>query len=655
VRHRSGALSLALAGAWVLFLTLPVLRHPFAPGLKGDSGAALTLLARNLVRFGPVSTAFLPVASRSESGDLQASVQHPPLVVYLVALGFALFGESEAVARAVPVLGSLATLAFLLLLGGRLAGLRAAALAVLLCAAFPVTGLFADDVEYQGNWAPAFVLAAFLCYDRWREAPSAPRLLLLLLATACGGLTDWPAFLTVPALTLHWYLHPPRRRAFLFYPASAAAAFLAQVSWFASAKTATGQGSALAYALFRASPDLGAFLGLARGWADGFTLPFLALAGVAGAALLSRRPRGETQRGSLLALLLWVGLAYPLLLPGLAAGHPFTCLYLAPPLALLGGALLARGLRRGRLLRSLTACGAAALLVHLGARTRTLRAPEDRPDESCRQVGHWLQQRLGPAEALAVTDRVPLPVLVYADRRVEAAILDEASLEEAAGRGATALVFRLVSLSRLRPLLRRLIEKHPFEAEEDFILIRLDRETASPIDLDRRLPDADPLEPPAGLAASQDGSRMVFSWEPSRRPDLAGYRLWFQSEEVRLTGRAPIGVLLGSEPRLVFDFLHPDRYRFWIAMRLTDHRESPPSPPVRFEVRPALGDLLRRRLPLPVGTALLVFGLLPWALARAIRPSGAGRPDRPQGPASRPRPDRSGPVPPGVSRGDSGT
>jgi hypothetical protein len=573
-------------------------------------------------------------------------VQHPPLVAYLVAAGFALFGESEAVARAVPVLGCLATLAFLLLLGRRVTGPRAAALAVLLCAALPVTGLFADDVEHQGNWAPAFVLAAFLCYDRWREAPSAPRLLGLLLATAAGGLTDWPAFLTVPALTLHWILHPPRRRSFLIYPAAAAAGLLAQIAGVAAATAATGQGSALAYALFRASPDLAAFREVARGWLDGFTPPFLALGAVAAALLLSRRLAGPAPRVTLLGLLLWVGLAYPLLLPGLASGHPFTCLYLAPPLALLAAALLERGLRRGGPARLLTACAAGALLVWLGAETRAARAPEDLFDDGSRRAGHWLRGRLGPDEALAVTDRVPFPVVVYADRRVEAGFLDDAGVEDAVARGVTALVFRRDELSRLRPLVQRLSAKHPFEVESGLVLVRLDRETASPIPLGRWLREEE-LEPPAGLTVAQDGSRTTFTWEPSRRPDLAGYGLYFQSERVRLTGRAPIGVGLGPEPRFAFDFLHPDCYRFRIAARLADSRESPPSPPVRFEVRPALGDLLRRRLPLPLATALVVFGLLPWALARTIRASGgAGARDGPRAPESRPRSDRSEPARP---------
>lgn len=74
---------------------------------SGWNGANYSLVARNHVRYGLARTKGLMVfTSRPDAEQLDYYLHHPPLLGLLVASQFYLWGESEFVARLLPILFS---------------------------------------------------------------------------------------------------------------------------------------------------------------------------------------------------------------------------------------------------------------------------------------------------------------------------------------------------------------------------------------------------------------------------------------------------------------------------------------------------------------------------------------------------------------------
>jgi hypothetical protein len=137
-------------------------------GMHDWNGAFYSQLARNLLRY--------PVDVHRGMGVLAVGADvppieerglyshHPPGLVWLVAGAFRLFGESEAVARAVPIAASLAAFWMLIVLTVRRWGRETAMCAGLLYALMPMSVYFGRMVNHEAVCL-CLMLAAVLAWQ----------------------------------------------------------------------------------------------------------------------------------------------------------------------------------------------------------------------------------------------------------------------------------------------------------------------------------------------------------------------------------------------------------------------------------------------------------------------------------------------------------
>ncbi|MBI3864440.1 MAG: glycosyltransferase [Planctomycetia bacterium] len=159
----------------------------------------------------------------------------PPLLYWLTAISYRLFGVSEAAARLVPALSALATIGLIFLLGGRLLGPKAAwlgGLALLSTSGFLLSARFVFIDTLLALLTTTTLLAGFLACRRsqiaWRW--------WLLSAVACGLaiLAKGPvaAVLCLPPLVIgRWLTGMPRAR-FRHWLSYLAAVAIVAVPWF---------------------------------------------------------------------------------------------------------------------------------------------------------------------------------------------------------------------------------------------------------------------------------------------------------------------------------------------------------------------------------------------------------------------------------------
>jgi 4-amino-4-deoxy-L-arabinose transferase-like glycosyltransferase len=136
-------------------------------------------------------------------------VHHPTLLPVLVTASFALFGESEASARLVPIAASLASVVLLWLFVRHTAGSRAATFAAATFAAVPMELHYGDMVDFEPVltlWMLAFVICLWRRGVSGRTRWSVGMALFALLALW----TDWPGYLLVLAAAGWLLLFAPR-------------------------------------------------------------------------------------------------------------------------------------------------------------------------------------------------------------------------------------------------------------------------------------------------------------------------------------------------------------------------------------------------------------------------------------------------------------
>src|SRR5712691_4960314 len=170
------------------------------------TGSFYGVLARNYLRFGLTRTHGIPVETVGEppNGSLFYYPDHPPLVPLLIASLYLLFGVGEWQTRLPTSIATVAATYVLYLLMKRYATDRAALLGAILFAAMPINLYFGGQPEVVGMPLVLFVLMSVGAYTALHEQPNARRLLLLGGAFIFAGLSDWPAFLMVPILAVHW-------------------------------------------------------------------------------------------------------------------------------------------------------------------------------------------------------------------------------------------------------------------------------------------------------------------------------------------------------------------------------------------------------------------------------------------------------------------
>jgi hypothetical protein len=228
----------------------------FLSGHQGYNGAIRSGIARHYREHGLIATGGRPIKNTFSIADPKNATvhwHHPPLVNLLVAGSFAIFGESEAAARAVPIAASLASFWLIFLLVRRRYGRAAALVSVAVFALLPMQVEYGKMVNYE-PLVTCFVLLSLYFLDRLRHAGGGIGAYAGMVAAACLACAcDWPGFLFAAALGIEAIARAPRKPIALLAVGVTAAAWLVFVwSWLDS----TAQGRGLTWlAEFRVGAD----------------------------------------------------------------------------------------------------------------------------------------------------------------------------------------------------------------------------------------------------------------------------------------------------------------------------------------------------------------------------------------------------------------
>ena len=205
----SGRGAVRSVGVWLVLLLLVYsaglsrdLSAPWA-GMHDWNGAFFSQLARNFLRYPMSVHRGMPIVAVGESvppvEERSIYATHPPGLVWLVAGAFKVFGESETVARLVPILASLGALALLVWLVSRAYGSATAILAGLIYAVMPMPVYFGRMVDHEAICLAAMLAAvAAWCVladrtaSRWNHSGA---LAGWMAAVGVGVWVDWSVVL----------------------------------------------------------------------------------------------------------------------------------------------------------------------------------------------------------------------------------------------------------------------------------------------------------------------------------------------------------------------------------------------------------------------------------------------------------------------------
>lgn len=207
------------------------LAQPFGDDLKGASDAFLSLQARSILANGLARTGGFPLFNqgRAETRDFVWYDHHPPGVALATTIAFALFGESELVARSVALLFSTLALIVVVALVQRELGGVAALVTAAGALASPMGSYWATHLDY-----PVPTLAACTVFLSCAlRVPLRPRDgLVAAVALACALAFDYLAVFAVAALLVERLIAGPRSwRQLLGWPLFAGTVLLLLLTW----------------------------------------------------------------------------------------------------------------------------------------------------------------------------------------------------------------------------------------------------------------------------------------------------------------------------------------------------------------------------------------------------------------------------------------
>jgi 4-amino-4-deoxy-L-arabinose transferase-like glycosyltransferase len=188
------------------------LTEPWGRHLLGIDGAWHSIIGRNLLRHGFFATRGAPVLNPGQSipGEWTYYLHHPPLLDWIVALSFRIFGIHEWSARLVPLLFSLGTIVLTYRLACRLFPASSMAVAAaFFMATIPMSAIYGMHVDYHGAIVLAFALAAISAYERLTATGERRYGLFLIAMVTLCALTDWPGFYLPPLVLAHAWLSRP--------------------------------------------------------------------------------------------------------------------------------------------------------------------------------------------------------------------------------------------------------------------------------------------------------------------------------------------------------------------------------------------------------------------------------------------------------------
>lgn len=153
-------------------------------------------IARNYLRYGVLETKLGQVENSgpSSSGEFEYYTRYPPLLPFLIAISYKIFGISEWSTRLVPLVFTSAILVMIFLIGSRLFSLRVGILASLLALATPMVGYFGKNPSHE-PLTLFFILLAFYGYIWSRK-------LLFMLGLIFAQFSAWAGYFLLPALML---------------------------------------------------------------------------------------------------------------------------------------------------------------------------------------------------------------------------------------------------------------------------------------------------------------------------------------------------------------------------------------------------------------------------------------------------------------------
>lgn len=189
----------------------------------------------------------LPVISQADGVKIFHTA-HPPLLHLLYAVLYKIFGLQEWVSRAASLSFYLASLGlwFSCLLGERRLSWLLFAPALFLPLPFALA--LTTNYEPLSLFSVTLVAAAFF---RWQKNPRRLERIALLGAVLLAALSDWPAYLAVPALLLGRIRSPQSRRFLLWMLLLEGLLFAAILFW---QKSVTGEAVFFSHAITRNNP-----------------------------------------------------------------------------------------------------------------------------------------------------------------------------------------------------------------------------------------------------------------------------------------------------------------------------------------------------------------------------------------------------------------
>jgi len=207
-------LRLAVLLAYTIAFRLVTLGRPFQYDDEATGGAFYGLLARNYLRIPWSDTHGIPVLTvgRLAGAPLVFYPDHPPLVPLLIVPLYRMFGAGEWQARLPTSIATVLSVLVLYRLVRRGSGERVAMTAAACFAAMPMVLHFGGQPEVL---AMPLVLGALLTVDAYLVLCRDPGWGALARAAAAftvAAASDWPAFIMMPILALHFALTEPRVR-----------------------------------------------------------------------------------------------------------------------------------------------------------------------------------------------------------------------------------------------------------------------------------------------------------------------------------------------------------------------------------------------------------------------------------------------------------
>ena len=460
--RRAHCIALAAIFVYAIFIRAWNIGEPWGRHLLGMNGAWHSIIARNFLHYGLVALKGAPVlnASAGTASDWTVYLHHPPLLDWLIALSFSIFGVHEWSARLVVLIAALGSIERVFTLARRLFSDRAAVGAAFFLATLPVSAIYGMHVDFQGSVVLYFALGAFCAYERFVRTGAQSYWFQLAGWTTLCCLTDWPGFYIPILLLIHRVAlknkQPLRWWVFLFgYCVFLLVLFFLYCLW------VKGDLGFLFHQFFRRSCSFRDDSGRAFGFADWiraighylwtlYTLPVL----VAFAIWTGQRVHDSIRRvadESQTHVWILIGFGVMHLVIPLQAAYQHDCLvlYLSPGLSMCAALVCQRLTRLGSIIhlsrsarRFLYGTGVACLVV--GFSFQSIRYPSgmrSRADiaygYTSRELGEMVRAHSQPGEgAIIAGEETCTPaVWFYADRPLNSFIWSIDSFREVLERG----------------------------------------------------------------------------------------------------------------------------------------------------------------------------------------------------------------------------